>query len=60
VELSIYNILGQKVKTLVAEKQPAGTYKVQWDAAGFASGLYLYQLKTDINFVQTKKLILMK
>jgi len=60
VELSIYNIPGQKVKKLVSKKQAAGTYKVEWDASGFASGIYLYQLKTDKGFIQTKKLVLLK
>jgi len=60
VELSIYNILGQKVVKLVSEKQTAGTYKVEWDAAGFASGIYFYRLETDKGFVQSKKLILLK
>jgi len=60
VELSIYNILGQKVATLVSAKQPGGSYKVEWDASEFASGVYLYRLATDKGFVQTKKLILLK
>jgi len=60
VELSIYNLLGQKITKLVSEKQSAGTYKVEWDATGFASGLYFYRLETDKGFVQSKKLILLK
>jgi len=60
VELSIYNILGQKVITLVSKKQPAGSYKVNWDASGFASGVYLYRLEADKGYVQTRKLILLK
>ena len=60
VELSIYNLLGQKITTLVSEKQPVGTYKLEWDAGGLASGLYFYRLKTDEGFIQTKKLILLK
>jgi hypothetical protein len=60
VELSIYNVLGQKVCTLVSEKQKAGTYEVEWDATGFASGIYLYSLQTDKGFSQTRKLILLK
>ena len=44
VELSIYNLLGQKVATLVSEQQPAGVYQVQWDANDFASGIYYYKL----------------
>jgi len=60
VELSIYNIVGQKVKTLVSEKQPAGNYKVEWDATGFASGVYMYQLTTNRGFTQTKKMVLLR
>ncbi len=60
VELSIFNILGQKVKTLVSKKQPAGNYKVEWDAAGFSSGIYFYVISTDNGFMQTRKLVLLK
>jgi len=60
VELSVYNILGQKVATLVNQRQPAGKFKVRWDATGFVSGLYFYRIETDKGFVQTKKLVLLK
>ena len=60
VELSIFNSLGQKVTTLVNAKQPAGTYNVEWNASGFASGIYYYRLHTNAGFVQTKKLVLLK
>jgi hypothetical protein len=60
VELSIYNMLGQKVAILVDKKQAAGSHSVEWDAGGFASGVYYYQLHTDAGFVQTKKLVLLK
>ena len=60
IELSIYNILGQKVVTLVSGQQPAGSYKVEWDASGFVSGIYFFRLETDKGFVQSKKLILLK
>jgi len=60
VDLSIYNILGQKVATLVSEKQPAGFYKVEWDATGLASGVYLYRMITDKDFTLTKKLVVLK
>jgi len=59
VDLSIYNLLGQKVKTLVSEKQPAGNYKVSWDASGFASGVYIYKLQAG-GSVQLRKMVLMK
>jgi len=63
VELNVYNILGQNVKALVSKKQPAGIYKVEWEATGFASGVYLYHLSSQgesHNFSQSKKLILLK
>ncbi len=62
VELSIYNLLGQKVATLVNERKGAGYHQVEWDAsrmAGMASGIYLYRLKAK-GFVDTKKMILMR
>jgi hypothetical protein len=60
VQLIIYNLLGQKVTTLVSERQPAGHYTLQWDASGMVSGVYLYKLQTDNGFSQTRKLVLMK
>jgi hypothetical protein len=59
VDLSIFNILGQKVATLVSERQPAGYYQVRWDAAGYASGVYYYQLRAG-EFLSVRKMILIK
>jgi hypothetical protein len=59
VELSIYNVLGQKVAILVSERQPTGDYSVEWDASGLASGVYYYELKTA-DFRDVKKMVLMK
>jgi len=59
VELSMYNLLGQKVAALISAKQPAGNYKVEWDASEFASGVYLYRLEAG-SFTETKKLVLLK
>ena len=60
MELSIYNLLGQKIKTLVSEKRSVGIYKVEWDASGFSSGVYFYRMETDNGFVQSRKLVLLK
>ncbi len=60
VELSVFNIIGQKMTTLVNRKQQAGMYNVEWNANGYASGIYFYRIKTDRGFVQTKKLVLQK
>ncbi len=59
VELSIYNLLGQKVATLVNKNQPTGIYNVEWDATNLSTGVYYYKLQTG-EFQQVKKMILMK
>ncbi len=60
VELSIYNILGQKIAALVSERQTAGNHQVEWNASGFASGVYYYQIRTGEGFVRTNKLVLLR
>ena len=59
VELSVYNLLGQKVATLVNKKQTAGTYNVVWDANRFSSGIYYYRIEAG-EFQDVKKMILLK
>ncbi len=59
VTLNVYNMLGQKVATLVNEKQSPGNYRVRFDASDLPSGVYLYTLKTG-NFVATKKMLYLK
>jgi len=59
VNLSIYNLLGQKVATLIDKKQPAGYYQVEWDASGFSTGVYYYMLTTE-KFQKVQKMILIK
>ncbi len=64
VEIAIYNVLGAKIKTLVSEFQPAGTYQVRWhgdDATGasVASGVYFYKM-TAGGYTEVKKMTLMK
>ncbi len=60
VELSIYNLLGQKVETLVDKRQVAGYYETHWDAVGFPAGVYMYRITTDNGYKKAKKLILLK
>jgi len=60
VNLSIYNILGQKAAMLVSEKQMPGTYQVEWDATEFTNGIYIYKLYTDEGYTHTKKLVIIK
>ena len=60
IDLSIYNVLGQKLVTLDSGRKQPGSHSVEWDASGFASGIYYYQLRTDAGIIQSKKLVLMK
>jgi hypothetical protein len=59
VDLAIYNLLGQKIASLISEKQPAGNYKYEWNASHVPSGMYLYYLQAG-DFVDKKKLVLLK
>ena len=59
VDLSIFNMLGEKVVTLISQEQPAGDYTVEWNALSFATGTYVYKLKAG-SFEQSRKMILLK
>ncbi len=59
VKLSIYNMLGEKVAELVNTALVAGKYSYQWNAQNVATGMYIYELRTD-NFVSIKKMLLIK
>ena len=59
VELKIFDLLGSEVKTLLSEKLSSGSYSINWNAEGIASGVYYYKL-TAGDFSQTRKLILLK
>ena len=59
VNLSVYNILGEKVKDLKNEFMKPGYYEVKYDVTALASGVYFYRIKAG-DFVSTKKMILLK
>jgi secreted PhoX family phosphatase len=59
VSIKVYDILGKFVKTLVNQRIITGNYSVDFDATGFASGIYLYSLEAG-DFKETKKMILTK
>jgi len=59
VKLSVYDITGSKVATIVNENKPAGNYSVQFNGANLASGIYLYRLESG-SYSASKKFILMK
>jgi flagellar hook assembly protein FlgD len=59
VRLSIYNALGEKVAELVNTALVAGKYSYQWNAQNVATGMYIYELRTD-KFVVMRKMLLIK
>ena len=59
VTLTIYNMMGQEVAELVNEKLEPGRYGYEWNAKNVASGMYIYELRTD-KFVSIKKMMLLK
>jgi hypothetical protein len=62
--LTVYNILGQKVRTLLDEEKLPGNYRITWDGKDdkgnqVSSGIYFYQLKAK-DFKETRKMSLLK
>ena len=64
VRITIYNVLGQKVRTLLNTRMDAGYHNVVWDGlndngARMASGLYMYKFEAG-TYVQVQKMLMMK
>ncbi len=59
VRLTIYNLLGQEITTLVNEFKQAGSYKVTWNAQNLPSGIYIYRIESAGNNI-TRKMTLLK
>lgn len=64
VKLEIFNIIGQKINSLVDTELTAGNHEIKWDGTNkngraVATGLYFYRLSTE-NFVQSKKMVMIK
>jgi len=59
IKLEVFNVLGQRVATLVDGVQPSGFHEVRFDASSLSSGLYLYRLTTE-SFSETKRMMLIK
>ena len=65
VTLTVYNLLGQEVVTLVNQVQAAGRYEVTWNALNaqgrsVSSGVYLYRMTTNKGYSETKRMTLLK
>ena len=59
VTLSVFNMLGEEIATIVSKNLPVGNHQAEWNASRFPSGVYLYRLHAGA-FTETKKLILLR
>ena len=59
VKLTLFNILGQEIKTLINEFKESGVHTINFDASELNSGMYIYELESG-SFVQTRKMTLVK
>jgi hypothetical protein len=59
VSLKVYDLLGKEIETLVNEEKAAGEYRVEWNAKGLASGIYICKIEAG-RFKESKKMILTK
>jgi hypothetical protein len=60
VQIEIYNVLGEKITTLVSAEQPAGEYTVRWDATGLPTGVYFCRLETGEGINRMHKMLLVQ
>ena len=59
VSVKVFNVIGEKVATLVKKEMKSGTYTINWNAGDLPSGIYFYKI-TAGNFSETKKMVLLK
>ncbi len=59
ITLKVYDVLGNKITTLVKEEKPAGSYEVEFDGSELTSGIYFYRLQAG-NYVEARKMLLLK
>ena len=67
VKITVYDLLGREVTSLVNEQMQPGSYSVDWDASNFPSGVYFYRLEagdpstgSGRSFVESRKMVLIK
>ena len=64
VSIAVYNLMGEKIRTLVADSRAAGNYQINWDGTdnhgnAVSTGMYFYELKAG-DFKQVKRMTFMK
>ena len=55
--MKVYDLLGNKIETLVRQEEPAGNYELSWNAASLPGGTYFYKLQAG-SCADTEKMIL--
>lgn len=59
VKITVFDITGKELETLVNEKLQAGTYLTKWEALNFSSSMFLYKIQTE-DYTETKRMVLIK
>jgi hypothetical protein len=59
VNIALFDVLGNKIETILSEEKPAGIHTVKFNAANLPSGIYFFRIKAGL-FVKTKKMMLLK
>lgn len=59
VTITVYDLLGREVATLINEEKQSGNYEIKFDAFGLSSGVYYYQIKAG-DFIQSRKMVLLR
>jgi hypothetical protein len=59
VELAVYNVLGEKVRTVCSDRLPAGSHRVEFESGDLAAGIYFCRLKAG-SFSETRKMVLLR
>jgi len=58
-QITVFDMLGRQIESLINDNLSAGTYDVSWDSAKYSSGEYFYRIVTS-DFVETKRMSLVK
>ncbi|MFC2088910.1 T9SS type A sorting domain-containing protein [Calditrichota bacterium] len=59
VKIEVFNLIGQKIKTLLNKHTPAGSHEVEFNGTDISSGVYFYKIETE-KFIDTKKMVLLR
>ncbi len=60
IELSVFDVKGKKIDTIISEDQNSGHYNVKWNGSQYSSGIYFYKLSVDAQLTDTQKMVLIK